>query len=103
MVTGSERFGPLNDYTANCRPVLLSERAPHRYKTANFRQQHSDWNVGMSQVLGAVSRVVLLWRRVGEARVQILPTRGRNVLLEVDNFTRGQLKHSTNLFVMKVA
>jgi hypothetical protein len=28
MVTGSERLGPLSDYTANCRPVLSSERAP---------------------------------------------------------------------------
>jgi hypothetical protein len=36
------RFGPLSDYTANCRPVLLSERSSHRNKTANFRQQHSD-------------------------------------------------------------
>jgi hypothetical protein len=32
----------VSDYTANCRPVLSSERAPNRYKTANFRQQHSD-------------------------------------------------------------
>jgi hypothetical protein len=31
-----------SDYTANCRPVLSSERAPNRYKTENFRQQHSD-------------------------------------------------------------
>jgi hypothetical protein len=36
MVTGSERLGPLSDYAANCRPVLSSERAPHRNKTANF-------------------------------------------------------------------
>jgi hypothetical protein len=42
MVTGSERLGPLTAYTANCRPVLSSERAPHRHMTANFRQQHSD-------------------------------------------------------------
>jgi hypothetical protein len=41
MVTGSERLGPLSDYTAICRPVLSSERAPHKNKTANFRQQHS--------------------------------------------------------------
>jgi hypothetical protein len=39
---GSERLGPLSDYTANCRPVLSSERAHHRYRTVNFRQQHSD-------------------------------------------------------------
>jgi hypothetical protein len=31
-----------SDYITNCRPVLSSERAPHRYKTTNFRQQHSD-------------------------------------------------------------
>jgi hypothetical protein len=42
MVTGSARLGPLSDYTANCRPVLSSERAPHRNKNANFRQHHSD-------------------------------------------------------------
>jgi hypothetical protein len=30
------------DYAAKCRPVLSSERAAHRNKTANFRQQHSD-------------------------------------------------------------
>jgi hypothetical protein len=41
MVKGSERLEPLSDYTANCRPVLSSERASHRYKTANLRQQHS--------------------------------------------------------------
>jgi hypothetical protein len=41
-VSGSERLGLLSGYTANCRPVLSSERAPHRNKTANFRQQHSD-------------------------------------------------------------
>jgi hypothetical protein len=39
MVTGSARLGPLSDYTANCRLVLSSEKAPHRNKTANFRQQ----------------------------------------------------------------
>jgi hypothetical protein len=39
---GSERFGPLSDYAANYRPVLSSERAPHRSKTVNFRQQHTD-------------------------------------------------------------
>jgi hypothetical protein len=42
MVAGSARLGPLSDYTANCRPTFSSERAPHRNKTANFRQQHSD-------------------------------------------------------------
>jgi hypothetical protein len=42
IVSGSERLGLLSDYNANCRPVLSSERAPNRYKTANFRQQHSD-------------------------------------------------------------
>jgi hypothetical protein len=48
MVSGSERLALLGDYTvngdytANYRPVLSSERAPNRYKTANFRQQHSD-------------------------------------------------------------
>jgi hypothetical protein len=39
MVTGLEQLGPLNDYTANCRPVLSTERALHRNKTANFRQE----------------------------------------------------------------
>jgi hypothetical protein len=39
MVTGSERLGTLSDCSANCRPVLSSERAPHRDKTANFRQE----------------------------------------------------------------
>jgi hypothetical protein len=34
MVTGSSRLGPFSDYTANCRPVLSSERALHRNKTA---------------------------------------------------------------------
>jgi hypothetical protein len=29
---------PSSDYTANWRPVLSSERAPHRNKTANFRK-----------------------------------------------------------------
>jgi hypothetical protein len=38
MVSGSERLGLLSDYTANCRPVLSSERVPNRYNTANFRQ-----------------------------------------------------------------
>jgi hypothetical protein len=40
MVTSSARFGPLSDYTANYRPVLSSQRAPHRNKRANFRHQH---------------------------------------------------------------
>jgi hypothetical protein len=29
MVAGSARLGPLSDYTANCKPVLSSVRAPH--------------------------------------------------------------------------
>jgi hypothetical protein len=37
MVSGSERLGLLSDYTANCRPVVSSERAPNRYKTAKFQ------------------------------------------------------------------
>jgi hypothetical protein len=41
-VTGSERLGPLNDCTANCRPILSSKRAPHRNKTTTFRQKPSD-------------------------------------------------------------
>jgi hypothetical protein len=41
MVSGSELLGPLSDYTANCKPILSSERALDRYKTANFRQQNS--------------------------------------------------------------
>jgi hypothetical protein len=45
MVTGSERLGPLSDYTANCRPVLSSKRAPLRYKTANFRQYPTGNNI----------------------------------------------------------
>jgi hypothetical protein len=32
-------LGPLSDCTANCRPVLSLERAPHRGKTAAFRQE----------------------------------------------------------------
>jgi hypothetical protein len=32
-------IGPSRDYTANCRPVLSSERAPHRNKTASFGQE----------------------------------------------------------------
>jgi hypothetical protein len=32
----------MSDYAANCRLVLSSERTPHGYKTANFRQQPSD-------------------------------------------------------------
>jgi hypothetical protein len=39
MVSGSERLGPLSDCTANCRPVLSSERAPHRNKAATFGQE----------------------------------------------------------------
>jgi hypothetical protein len=42
MVTGSVRLGPMSDCTSNCRPVLSSERAPHRNKTTTFRQQPSD-------------------------------------------------------------
>jgi hypothetical protein len=42
MVMGSARLGPFSDCTANNRPVLSSERALHRNKTANFRQQPSD-------------------------------------------------------------
>jgi hypothetical protein len=49
-VTGSAWHGPLSYYTANCRPVLSSERAPHRNKSANFRQQHSDRKYIWSQV-----------------------------------------------------
>jgi hypothetical protein len=33
MDMGSERLGSWSDYTANYRPVLWSERAPHRNKT----------------------------------------------------------------------
>jgi hypothetical protein len=36
VVSGSERLGPLNDYTANCRPVISSERVPNRYRTADI-------------------------------------------------------------------
>jgi hypothetical protein len=42
MVTSSARFGPMSDYTANCRPVLSSERALHRknnVQAAKFRQE----------------------------------------------------------------
>jgi hypothetical protein len=39
MVTGSAQLGPLSDCTANCRPVLSSERASHRGKTATFRKE----------------------------------------------------------------
>jgi hypothetical protein len=36
MVMGSKRLGPLSDWTTNCRPVLSSERALHRNKTARL-------------------------------------------------------------------
>jgi hypothetical protein len=39
MITGSVRFGPLSDYTANCRPVLSSEKTPHRNKTTTFASE----------------------------------------------------------------
>jgi hypothetical protein len=39
MVTCSERLGPLSDCTADCRPVLSSERAPHMNKAATFKQE----------------------------------------------------------------
>jgi hypothetical protein len=39
MVSGSARLGPLSEYAANCRPVLSSERAPYRDKTATFIQE----------------------------------------------------------------
>jgi hypothetical protein len=39
MVSGSERLGPLSDYTADCRHVLSSEREPHRDKAATFGQE----------------------------------------------------------------
>jgi hypothetical protein len=39
MVTGSARLAPLSDDTANCRPDLPSQRAPHREKTATFLQE----------------------------------------------------------------
>jgi hypothetical protein len=39
MAAGSERLGPLSDCTADCRPVLSSERAHHRDKIATFRQE----------------------------------------------------------------
>jgi hypothetical protein len=35
---GSARLGPLSDCSANCRPILSSERVPHRNKTVTFRQ-----------------------------------------------------------------
>jgi hypothetical protein len=39
MVTGSARLGPLSDCIANCRPVLSSERAPHRDEDSNFQTE----------------------------------------------------------------
>jgi hypothetical protein len=39
MVMGFARLGPLSDYTANCRPVLSSERVPRRDKIATFRKE----------------------------------------------------------------
>jgi predicted nucleic acid-binding Zn ribbon protein len=41
IVTGSARLEPMSDCTANCRPVLSSEREPHRNQTATFRRQPS--------------------------------------------------------------
>jgi hypothetical protein len=35
-VMGSVRLEPLSDCTANWRPILSSERAPHKNKTATF-------------------------------------------------------------------
>jgi hypothetical protein len=32
----------LSEYTANCRPVLSSEKASNGNKAANFRQHHFD-------------------------------------------------------------
>jgi hypothetical protein len=52
MVLGSERLGLLSDYTANCLGALSSERAPNRYKTANFRHQHSDLEIRIALVVG---------------------------------------------------
>jgi hypothetical protein len=40
MVTGSERLGPLSDYTANCRPVLSSEDANFRQEEVSGRKSH---------------------------------------------------------------
>jgi hypothetical protein len=37
-VKGFARLGPLSDRTANCRPILSSERAPHSDNTT-FRQE----------------------------------------------------------------
>jgi hypothetical protein len=45
-----EGLGPLSDCTANCKPVLSSERSPHRSKTATLRQQHSDRKKYLVQV-----------------------------------------------------
>jgi hypothetical protein len=42
MVTVYARLGTLSDYTAKSRPVLSSERAPVRNKTATFSKQRSD-------------------------------------------------------------
>jgi hypothetical protein len=50
MVSGSERLGPLSDYTANYGSVFSSERVPHRYRTANFRKQYPTGNNIWSQV-----------------------------------------------------
>jgi hypothetical protein len=40
MVAGSARLGPLSDYTANCRPVLSSERAPYMKKQVSRTVKH---------------------------------------------------------------
>jgi hypothetical protein len=44
MIMGSVLLGPLSDSTSNCSPVLLSEWAPHRNKSATFRPQTADKN-----------------------------------------------------------
>jgi flagellar basal body rod protein FlgC len=39
MVTGSMRLRPSNDYIANCRLVLSSERAPYVRKKVIVKQR----------------------------------------------------------------
>jgi hypothetical protein len=47
-VTGSAQLGPMSDCSANCRRVLSSEKAPHRDKTATFRQEVLSGHKSMS-------------------------------------------------------
>jgi hypothetical protein len=61
MVTGSERLGPLSDYTANRRPVLSSERykiQDRKFQTGTFRQEIISGHKPNLGCLHPVARVI---------------------------------------------